>query len=59
MDKMDIVDMVRIYFPKTLTLALNDTHFNSYSVSSDPLEIGPEVTWTALLDNPFHLSERS
>ena len=42
---------------KTLTLThliihhhnLNDTHLNSYSAPSDPLEIGPELT----MDYPF------
>ena len=29
---------------------LNDIHLNSFSVSSDPLEIGPELTlWTTPL----------
>jgi len=32
-------------------LALNDTHLNSYSLSSDPLKIGPELTLDYSLDN--------
>src|SRR6218665_2533481 len=52
---------------KTLTLThlishppnLNDTHLNSYSVLSDPLEIGPELNMDYPLDNPFNSSQRS
>jgi len=32
---------------------------NSYSVSSDPLEIGNELTMDYPLDNPFDLSHLS
>ena len=39
-------------------LKLNDTHLNSYSVQSDPLEIGPaELTMDNPLDNPFDSSQ--
>src|SRR6218665_687632 len=41
------------------TLALNNTHLNSHSVSCDPLEIGSELTMDYPLDNPFDLSPRS
>ena len=34
---------------------LNDTHFNSYSIPSDPLEIGLELTMDHPLENPFDL----
>ena len=33
-------------------LALNGAHLNSFSVSSDPLEIRPELTIDYSLDNP-------
>src|SRR6218665_3039434 len=39
-----------------LTLALNETHLNSYSVSSDPLKTGSALTKHYPLDNPFDLS---
>ena len=39
------------------TLALNDTILNSYFVSSDPLEIGPELTLDCPLDNSVDLSQ--
>ena len=38
------------------TLALNDTRLNSYSVSSDPLVIGPEPSMDYPLDNPSDLT---
>jgi len=56
-------------FSKTLTTIhlsihhpnLNDDHLNRYmySVSSDLLEIGPELTMDYLLDNPFDSWQRS
>jgi len=33
--------------------------YNSYSVPSDPLEIGPELTMDYSLDNPFDSLHRS
>ena len=38
---------------------LYDTYHNSYSVSSDPLEIGSELSMDYPLDNPFDSSQRS
>jgi len=32
---------------------LNVTHLNSYSIPSDPLEIGPKLTMDYPLDNPL------
>src|SRR6218665_1105581 len=41
-------------------LALNDTHLNGKALlSSDHLEIGPELTMDYPLDNQFDLSQRS
>ena len=41
------------------TLALNDTNLNSYSVSSNFLDIGFELTMDHPLDNPFDLPQRA
>src|SRR6218665_306480 len=41
------------------TLVLTDTRLSSCSVSSDPLEIGPEPTMDNTLDNPFDSWQRS
>src|SRR6218665_495222 len=38
---------------------LYDTYHNSYSVASDPLEIGSELSMDYPLDNPFDSSQRS
>jgi len=36
-----------------IALALNDTHLNSYSASTDPLATGPEPPMNYPLDNPL------